>query len=539
MAVGRRSHTATLLQDGRVLIAGGESHNGAPTTVYASAELYDPATGVFNDTGAMNEPRTAHTATLLNNGKVLVVGGVNTATGLLASAELYDPSSATFTGTGSLHAPRYFHTATLLADGRVLIAGGENADAHGYNFPLSSGELYDPSTGTFTTCASSLTHARLGHTATLLDNGSVLIAGGQETNSTGDTLASAELYNPSTDTFTPTGSMSIEREYHASALLRNGKVLVAGGQTPLEGMVATAELYDPATGSFTDTGSMTVGRFLPIATLLNDGKVLVAAGWVNGNASVSAELYDPNQGTFSLTAGEMSTGRYEGTGTLLKPVPTPTPAPAELSFAPGRVKFPAQVVMGYHGAMSKPVKVRIFNLKNRRQYHPIEITDIGTDDSEFEASKACIGTLVAGASCPISITFTPNQAGKRSGNLIVNSNATNPIIEAQLLGVGRLGKIAIRPRRLNFGRVMEGSSMQKSLTLINRNLVPMDIGAITTANPHFKASGCANTEISPMSSCVVVITFRPESAGWHGTILTIHDSAAGSPHRLHLVGTGR
>jgi hypothetical protein len=292
MNVARYYHTATLLNNGKVLVVGG--YGGDQT-----AELYDPSTGTFSTTGNMNVGRSTHTATLLNNGKVLVAGGGYGGSSYLASAELYDPSTGTFSTTGSMNVGRNVGTATLLKDGKVLVVGGFRG--------FSSAELYDPSTGTWSTTGS-MNVGHHSHTATLLKNGKVLVAGGDNVN--GYSLASAELYDPSTGTFSTTGSMNVGRTLPAATLLKDGKVLVVGGS----GGARTAELYDPSTGTFSTTGSMKFYRCGHTATLLNNGKVLVAG---SGEDPTSAELYDPSTGTFSTT-GSMNVGRWLHTATLLK-----------------------------------------------------------------------------------------------------------------------------------------------------------------------------------------------------------------------------
>jgi CSLREA domain-containing protein len=303
MGTAQQSATATLLPNGKVLIAGG--YNGS---YLASGELYDPATGAFTPTSSMGAARYAATATLLPTGKVLIAGG-NNGISYLASAELYDPATGLFTATGSMALGRQLALATLLPNGKVLIAGGHNGG------PLPSAELYDPATGGFTATGPMGT-GRSVATATLLPTGKVLIAGGYN----GSSTASAELYDPATGLFTATGSMGTGRQLAAATLLPNGKVLIAGGYnvSPL----ASAELYDPATGGFTATVSMGTARQVPTATLLPNGKVLIAGGYDGSSYLASAELYDPaaNSGTGAFTpTGSMLTAHYLATTLPLLP----------------------------------------------------------------------------------------------------------------------------------------------------------------------------------------------------------------------------
>ncbi len=297
----REDHTATLLNNGKVLIAGGfDSTNNAT----ASAELYDPAVGTFAPTGSLNTAREYHTATLLNNGTVLIAGGFDSTNNATASAELYDPAVGTFAPTGSLNTAREYHTATLLNNGTVLIAGGFDST----NNATASAELYDPAVGTFAPTGS-LNTAREYHTATLLNNGTVLITGGFN----GSVLASAELYDSVVGTFAPTGSVNTAREYHTATLLNNGKVLIAGGFNG--SVLASAELFDPTSGTFSPTGSLNTAREYHSTTLLNNGTVLIAGG-VSGSVLASAELYDPTAGTISPT-GSLNTAREYHTTTFL------------------------------------------------------------------------------------------------------------------------------------------------------------------------------------------------------------------------------
>lgn len=287
--LGIFGHTATLMQNGTVLIAGGFVNSVwdyGGSSSYDAANLYDSATGVFSGTGGMTANRGGHTATLLTNGKVLLAGGADQdPTGMgQTSAELYDPSTSAFTPTGSMATGRFLHTATLLQNGKVLIVGGALTSTSN---PLASAELYDPATGVFTTTGSMAT-AREQHTATLLADGKVLIAGGTTATGTGDLqpTATAEVYDPSTGSFSAAGSMAAARSLHTATLLASGNVLVAGGGDEN----STAELYDPAANSFSITGGMEIGRSGHTATLLPNGSVLVAGGGLFDGLA-SAELY--------------------------------------------------------------------------------------------------------------------------------------------------------------------------------------------------------------------------------------------------------
>jgi hypothetical protein len=307
LAGPRDNHIATLLPNGKVLIAGG--YNGSAAT--NSAELYDPATGVFSATGSLASARDSFSATLLPSGRVFVAGGRN-GDACVGSAELYDPDSGSFSGAGSLATASYYHTATLLASGKVLVVGGGDNPANPTS-SLSRSEAYDSAAGAFSATAASLAAGRAAHTATLLSDGMVLMAGGW--GASGD-LNSAELYDPATGTFAATGSLITARDSHTATLLPNGKVLIVGGYSDPD-FVSSAELYDPNTGTFTATGSLAVARACHTATLLQNGMVLVAGGFNDGGTLDSAELYNPVTGTFTAT-GSLVTARDTHTATLLQ-----------------------------------------------------------------------------------------------------------------------------------------------------------------------------------------------------------------------------
>lgn len=305
MNQARSRHTATRLPDGRVLVAGGNRKQAL-----SSSELFDPSTNGWTRTDSLARSRQAHSATLLPDGRVLVAGGFGTGGGnALNSAELYDPATGRWSQTGSMGQQRDSHTATLLRDGRVLVAGGESQGSS--QGGLASAELYDPATGTWTQTGS-LAQAREQHTATLLPDGRVLVAGGEAPG--GVALASAELYDPATGTWSPTGSMSQARDACAVVPLADGRVLAVGGFDGTHAL-ATAELYDPATGTWSTTGSLRQARDFHTATLMASGRVLVAGG-IESHDLFASEVYDPTTGSWSQV-GSLEQMREQHTATLL------------------------------------------------------------------------------------------------------------------------------------------------------------------------------------------------------------------------------
>jgi Kelch motif len=311
MHIARASHSSTLLPNGMVLIAGGFAGSGGEYNPYRTAELFDPHSGTFQSVAEMSIGRSGHSATLLKNGRVLIVGGWTGRYDLRGSAEIYDPATKTFTPTGNLVVERAGNTATPLADGRVLIAGGEDRQEN----KIASAEIYDPSTGKFSETGS-MAEARAAHTATALKDGRVLIVGGSSGHyPLQNVYRSAELFDPATGKFVSTGQMTAARHKHAAILLPSGKVLIVGGSDNRDwhGEYASAEIFDPASGTFTVTGAMSTARFkLPAAVaLLPDGRVLVAGG------GPFAELYDEPTGTFSKVPGSLGAARFFASATLL------------------------------------------------------------------------------------------------------------------------------------------------------------------------------------------------------------------------------
>ena len=320
----RYQHSATTLDNGQILVAGGVNCPASGACTYLnSAELYDPGSGVFANVGAMATARSAP-AVLLKTGKVLVVGGYacdgSGNCSSLISAEVYDPSTSTFSSAGTMTVARSDHTMTVLSDGTVLVAGGQTCISATSCSALASAEIYDPKAGTFTSTSNGMSAARFGASAVLLNSGSALIAGGFD----GTNLPpAAEIYSPGVG-FTGTGpSLNVPRFYASATLLNNGQVLLAGGSTcSLPGCPTNAaEIYDPVASLFNLVASgMIVARFNHTATLLTNGGVIVAGGYSSCGSTCSSEasteFFDPVAGAFNSDQS-LGNARAGHTGTLV------------------------------------------------------------------------------------------------------------------------------------------------------------------------------------------------------------------------------
>jgi N-acetylneuraminic acid mutarotase len=312
----RISHTATLLQNGKVLIVGGRACDvdGCPLDdllrqsfpfdrLLSSAELFDPATETFTATGSMSVARAGHAAILLKNGTVLVTGGLNPGGGSERTAEIYDPAAGGFTRVRDMAQGRVNHTASLLANGRVLIAGGAEGSLNDFGlYPTQTAEIYDPATKAFSPTGN-MPHEASSHAASVLVDGTVLVTGGE-----GNTCPRAQtvaIFDPAGNSFSLGASLPSPRVDHTATTLNDGRVLITGGEDPcavfgtptgLVGQVTiydTAVVFDPATSSYSSEKVMREPRSGHSATLLADGKVLVVGS--------TAELFDPATGSFAIT----------------------------------------------------------------------------------------------------------------------------------------------------------------------------------------------------------------------------------------------
>ncbi|WP_437280015.1 kelch repeat-containing protein [Sorangium sp. So ce375] len=301
MSQPREDHTATLLPDGRVLVVGGRNDS---SDALASAELFQPASGLWLPAAPMSAARADHTATLLPGGDVLVVGG--------ATAELYHPATNTWSVAAPPAASRARHTATLLEDGTLFVTGGRVGDS-----PVATAERYDPASNTWAPRAP-LARARSGHAAVRLNDGRVLVVGGDD----------SEVYDPTTDRWSPPVITAAFHDHHTATLLPDGDVLLVGGTQVGEGSnqarYIPAEVYEPETNTWTLPGlSFFRGIGEHTATLLPNGKVLLVGGYamsLSGGPPLhewSVTLFDPVTGDSVSGAGGLPSNRANHTATLL------------------------------------------------------------------------------------------------------------------------------------------------------------------------------------------------------------------------------
>lgn len=307
MGNSRAAHSATLLNDGRVLIVGGMGPN---ETRLDSAEIFNGSTMTFTPTGKLGTARASHTATPLPDGKVLIAGGYNGS--YLQSSEIYDPKTGRFDLGPMLTVPRSDHTATALSDGSVLLAGGVST---GWSF-LAEAEVFDPKTGKFT-AVGKMASPRESHTATLLQNGKVLITGGHRDRREAITIfSSTELYDPVRSVFEPGPEMTIRRHKHDAVILNDGRVLITGGsdERDARGAYISVEIFDPRMNRFRKVGDLNNPRYKlnGAVVVLSGGRVLVAGG------SNRAEVFDSIKGISTPINGSFGTKRLFSTATRLK-----------------------------------------------------------------------------------------------------------------------------------------------------------------------------------------------------------------------------
>jgi len=569
--VPRSQHTATLLTTGMVLIAGGETASADAST---SAELYNPTTGTFSVTGSLNYPRLWDTATLLNNGMVLIAGGLSQTLPAYegtSSAELYNPATGTFSVTGNLVQGRENHTATLLNNGMVLLTGGWTV---GDSSAGNSAELYNPNTASFS-ATGSMNTGRAVHTATLLSNGMVLAAAGYTSSDTA--TFSAELYNPATATFAFTGSEQAGSDgigFQTATLLQNGVVLTAGGTCPTcGGSVIEAYLYDPVAGTFSSPFLMNAARWTHTATLLNSGLVLLAGGVDLSSAELfQLSAVQPLISSLVPSSGPVGTSvtiagvnllefGYANTVTFNGVAATPT------SWTSNNIVVPVPA-----GATTGPVIVTVAGIPSNPDTFVISaspplITAVSPDSgpvgtsvtitgSNFGSSQGTSTVIFNGvAATPTSWSATsivvPVPTGATSGNIIVTAGGisstgipftvgTYPVISSLSPQSGAVGT-SVTIKGTNFGSSMGTSTVTFNGTAATPTswsatsiVVPVPTGAVP---------GCVLISVGGLSSnCLIfnpstgpaVFALSPTS-GSAGTSVTITGVDFGSTQSTSTV----
>jgi hypothetical protein len=394
--------------------------------------------------GSMTAARTEAATATLPDGRVLIVGGMGSAAGsALSSGEVFNPSSETFSALpASMTSPRLQPLAAALPDGRVLIAGGEGAGGANVNPWLASAELYDPASGNFTALSASMTTPRMGATATPLPDGRILIAGGRYG---GTVLSSAEVFDPSTKTFTALpASMTTPRDSAVAAALPDGRVLIAGGfqqQFPSGVVLSSAEVFDPSSQTFTAvSASMTTPRAAAVGAALPDGRVLIAGGVqrLRGSILSSAEEFDPSSGTFTALPASMTDVRADALASALPDgrvlIAGGTDAnnlaissaeafksAPEASAAGG--DFGAQIVS--QPSVTEPIQVTNLGAQ------PLAISGAslaGTNPGDFAitANQCARRQLAFAQTCTITARFTPTTTGARAATITLQDNEQTP-----------------------------------------------------------------------------------------------------------------
>jgi len=563
------------LSNGNVLIAGGWDGG---INYYAAAQLYNPSSGTWSTTGSMASARSQFAAVVLPSGKVLVEGGTGAGSAISNSAELYDPVQKTWSYAGHMAVARYAHTATLLPDGKVMVTGG--CVASGCSSVTGVTEIWDPSTPTtWTQTHYPLNTARAFQTATLLRNGKVLVVGGCYLSYCANGLSSSEIFTPnnsnlSNSTWTNGPSSSVQRYGHSATLLANGKVLVAGGTTS-HVTYAQADLYDPTVtpnGAFTATGSLSApkGRYahtataLPKSTAFPQGIVLLAGGeyiqFIGRGAYVpytlnTAEIYDVQSGTFSST-GNLNVAHASHTATLLASNDVLVVGGCVVRYCTsGLLTSASQVYTPLTLSISSyslnfglektnvPSPGQAVTVTNVSRHGPVTFTSPIAATGDYVQSNNCPASLLSLGHCTINITFKPIAPGTRTGAVTLHYNSLgSPTQTIKLTGIGEPYAITLSPNPLNLGAVAVGPGQQSTATVTVRNDggASVDISSMSaTPTGVFKvtSSNCPST-LGVQQTCIVTITFTPpDSVPYTGT-LQVFDNALGSPHKATLTGTG-
>jgi hypothetical protein len=446
----------------------------------------------------MQSARELHALVRITGGKALSMGGVDGSGNILTSAEVFSSSTAKWTVTGSMVEARESFPAVVLANGKVLVSGGLGISS----VVLAGAELYDPTTGAWTS-AGSLSVARFGHTATLLSNGKVLVTGGCTASACSTDTAVSELYDPTSNTWSTTGSLNTARSYQTAVLLKTGKVLAIGGS----GTLTSCELYDAASGTWSYAASTNTARDLNTATLLTDGKVLVA-GAANGRFPVSsAELYDPSSNTWTLT-GNMTIGRYAHTASLLTDGTVLVAGGIGQSISCGKdctSYIPTNKADIYSEVTGKFTASA--SLSQALAYHSMTLLATGRaleNGGIATTSICCVVVNTAAVYTPLTLTFSASS--------------------------------------LNFGLLQIGlSSPSQTVTVTNVSGHSVAFTSIASSGDFSQSNTCplTPTTLTAGQICTITVTFTPTASGTRKGAVTLKDNSPGSAAQtISLTGTG-
>jgi Abnormal spindle-like microcephaly-assoc'd, ASPM-SPD-2-Hydin/Galactose oxidase, central domain/Kelch motif len=453
--------------------------------------------GQWVATGTMQTQREFHAQVSIAGGKALSIGGSDNSGNVLASVELYSSTSGKWTLTGSMAEARQSFPAVVLKNGIVLVSGGLGASGTS----LNGAELYSPTTGTWSS-AGALLVARYGQTATLLPNGKVLVSGGCTANGCGTSTGDSEIYDPTSNSWSTTGSLTTARGLHTAVLLKTGKVLAIGGY--MGGPIPSCELYDPTKGTWSAAASSIVARYLNVSTLLTDGKVLATGGKPSRGPTNSAELYDPAANTWTLT-GSMSIGRYGHTAGLL---PDGT------------------VVVA--GGIGQSISCG----KACTGYIPTNKVDIYNEAAGKFTATGGLGQALAYQS----MSLLTNGRALESGGISTTATCCVVVNTAEVYTPLTL---TLSSASLNFGLLQIGlTSPSQTVTVTNVSGHSVTFTSIASKGDYARTETCPTT-LTAGQSCTITVTFTPTAAGTRTGSVTLKDNSPGSPTQtIALTGTG-
>jgi hypothetical protein len=499
MNAGRRNATSTLLNDGQVLIIGGLS-------ALSSAERYNPTTGTSTTINMLQE-RWAHCSEKLPDGRVLVMGGVPSPT----TTEIYDPATGAFTAGPSLSTGRMASRSTRLSNGKVLIYGSFD---HPYTL-ISTAELYDPATNTWTTTPATALRSDAGLVP--LANGKALLFGGRNLSTGYTAQRESFIYDSATNTWTASGLLNTATNEIKSVVLPNGKILSVGDATN------TCELYDPATGVWTNTGNRALPRGNGALTLLGDGRVLYAGGLGSDYRfpTTSTEIYNPSTGTWSAGPA-LNTARFFPTLNTLND---------------GRAMIAAGAI---NNSWVVTTSVEILDVANSA---PTDIALSASSIAENNAANATVGTLSAtdvDAANTHTFTLVSGTGSTDNASFTIDGSAlkltpvadfeTKSSYSVRVQASDGLGGTFAKAFTITITDVVENNANLSALTLSSGTLDPAFSAATTTYTALVSNSTASITVTPTREAAIATIQVRINS----GSYATVTSGAASSALSLNI-----